>query len=86
MFIYNIRILLNLLCISFYVYLVDDLIQKLEDKFRILRGEHDNSPKFKVFERELSVSLQDVFYRELAADGNTISHNLMSKNLKYILS
>jgi hypothetical protein len=45
------------------------MIQKLEDKFRILNRKDDTGRKLRIFERELSVTLQDVFFRELAAEG-----------------
>lgn len=47
---------------------VTDMIQKLEDKFRILNRKDDTGRKLRIFERELSVTLQDVFFRELAAE------------------
>ena len=50
-----------------------DLIKMLEERFRILkRKEDDTGRRLRIFERELSVSLQDVFFRELAAEGNFI--------------
>ena len=55
---------------TFYV-LVDDLIYKLMDKFRIYKAPHEEDKQLKIFERELSVSLQDVFYREVATEGTT---------------
>lgn len=43
----------------------------LEERFRILkRKDEDTRRRLRIFERELSVSLQDVFFRELAAEGN----------------
>ena len=55
--------------IYIFLILVPDLIRKLEDKFRILNRQDDTGKKLRIFERELSVSLQDVFFRELAAEG-----------------
>jgi hypothetical protein len=52
-----------------FLILVTDMIQKLEDKFRILNRKDDTGRKLRIFERELSVTLQDVFFRELAAEG-----------------
>ena len=52
-----------------FIILVPDLILKLEDKFRILKRQDYPGQKLRIFERELSVSLQDVFFRELAAEG-----------------
>lgn len=51
------------------------MIQKLEEKFRILKRQDDTGQKLRIFERELSVSLQDVFFRELAAEGNYVCLN-----------
>ena len=48
------------------------MIKKLEEKFRILKRQDGKGQKLRIFERELSVSLQDVFFRELAAEGNYI--------------
>lgn len=42
----------------------------LEERFRILKRKDDTGRRLRLFERELSVSLQDVFFRELAAEGN----------------
>ena len=47
-----------------------DLIKMLEERFRILKRKEDTGRRLRIFERELSVSLQDVFFRELAAEGN----------------
>ena len=62
-----------------------------EEKFRILKRQDDTGQKLRIFERELSVSLQDVFFRELAAEGNYIRlnfsyllHNVTHLNLKAI--
>ena len=52
-----------------FLILVTDMIQKLEDKFKILNRKDDTGRKLRIFERELSVTLQDVFFRELAAEG-----------------
>ena len=49
---------------------VVDLIKMLEERFRILKRKDDTGRRLRIFERELSVSLQDVFFRELAAEGN----------------
>ena len=47
-----------------------DLIKMLEERFRILKRKEDTGRRLRIFERELSVSLQDVFFRELAAEGS----------------
>ena len=46
------------------------------DKFRIYKAPHEEDKQLKIFERELSVSLQDVFYREVRTEGNNFDSQL----------
>ena len=57
------------------LFLVLDMIKMLEERFRILKRKDDTRRRLRIFERELSVSLQDVFFRELAAEGKLLSQS-----------
>ena len=54
-------------------YLANDLLHKLEDKFRMLKGKDGAGQQLRLFERELSVTLQDIFFREIAAEGSNFN-------------
>ena len=41
----------------------------LEERFRMVKNKDEPKQGLRIFERELSVTLQDVFYREVAAQG-----------------
>jgi hypothetical protein len=44
-----------------------DLVKMLEERFRMVKNKDEPKQGLRIFERELSVTLQDVFYREVAA-------------------
>jgi len=41
----------------------------LEERFRMVKNKDEPKQGLRIFERELSVTLQDVFYREVGAQG-----------------
>ena len=55
-----------------YHYTVLDLVKMLEERFRMVKNEDEPKQRLRIFERELSVTLQDVFYREVAAQGKDV--------------
>ena len=45
----------------------------LEERFRMVKNKDEPKQRLKIFERELSVTLQDVFYREVASQGKAVT-------------